>query len=80
MSLSNLITQPPSAEDQVTASLVTPLPPSPSKKRKTDNEIHHDGNIPNIDDDIIEESNNLLIDEMGLLTWDEVHGMPLETL
>ena len=70
----------PSSPEHVPATLVTPLPPSPSKKRKTDEEPPKEEDIPNIDSDMEEESNNLLIDEMGLLTWNEVNTMTLESL
>ena len=57
-SLSPLLTQPPSDDDQLPdkthdpASLVTPLPPSPSKKRKTDEDHTHVDNITNINNKI----------------------------
>ena len=72
--------QPPFDDEQTPASLVTPLPPSPSKKRKTDEDHTSIDNIANIDIDMEEESNNLLIDEMGLLTWDDVHTMLIDPL
>ena len=86
-SLSPLITQPQSDDEQTVqdnahadASLVTPLPPSPSKKRKTEEDHDTVRHKTNIDIEMEEESNNLLLDEMGLLTWEDVHSMTVEPL
>ena len=72
--------------DQQGLSVVTPLPPSPSKRRHTT----QDATAQDLDLDMGEEipallreegeSNNLLINDMGLLTWDEVHNMHVDNL
>ena len=66
--------------------IVTPLPSSPSKRRRTDTIDSAQDLDFDMGEDISNllreenESDNLLIDELGLLTWDDVHTMPAENL
>ena len=58
------------------APIVTPLPTSPGKRRSMNDNTPLDSN----DADMEDEANNLLLDEMNLLTWDEVYEMSKESV